>query len=432
MPLSGGADQQSVNSRAASRIAALVALVALSSSGACGDRTAVGADSRPDLPSDSARKEGAPADLLRPGDLPVRLDAPSGPCTRLEVVGQLKLACKGQYPNITDPFNLSGAVTHNGQGFGVTWVVKQSGGVQQGQLKFIRIDYKANVVTSKHATIASNAAGPQITFGPGGYGVYYNSGTSAALALGTEQGAFYSALSVGPATLFYAWTRDATGYARLSSADVAGEPLVFERLQPSGPAGKQVVDTGAAYLGQWLAPRPGGFAAAWADELVLLDSNGKPVGPPVKVLSKALASPAAFVVAGASGYGVVYARVSDHHLEGQLLDAAGKPKGAPRPIAQAYLDSAALFSRRIFLEWTGTHYLLTYPTKGASSPRLQVLDAAMNLVGSPVALPGCSQISHTTSTAFGAGRLAVATSGGGYSKSWCSTACVAVLECRSP
>lgn len=426
-----GVDQQSETSRAVARIAAVVALAALSSSGACGDRTAVGADSRPDQPSDSARGEGPPSDLLRPGDLPVRLDAPSGPCARLEVVGQLKFTSKGTYPYLTDAYNTSGAVTHNGEGFGITWVVKQFGGGTQGQLRFNRIDYKANVVSSKHATIASNAAGPQITFGPWGYGVYYHSGKSATLALGTKQGVFSGAQPAGPATPFYAWTRDATGYARLSSADVAGEPLVFERLQPSGPAGKQVVDTGAAYLGQWLAPRPGGFAAAWADELVLLDSAGKPVGPPTKVLSKSLASPAAFVVTGASGYGAVYARVSDHHMEGQLLDAAGKPKGAPRLIAPVHLDSAALYSRRIFLEWTGTHYLLTYPTKGGS-PRVQVLDGAMKLVGSPVALPSCSQISHTTSTAYGAGRFAVAYTGGGYSKPTGSTACVAVLECRSP
>jgi hypothetical protein len=393
-------------------------LLVLLQGAACDRRAIVSADG-----SDAFVKADAPGVDAPVADAAVdAVDASPRPCQRLTVAGQATL---GRLP---DHLNVNADVTDDDNGFAAIWI---SGEGSSGELLFARLDHAGAVQDPRETVLATDASKipkPLIAHHRGTYAAFYRTASGSVITRFDEMGKASTSHTLDPPAEGGALAADASGFAMLYAPLTTGvSTLVFARLDDDGLAAEQNVDAGGDYFHQWLAPRANGFSAAWGDRLVLLDGQGAPRGPAVETFTATAVSGPSYAATG-NGYGVVYARSIDLFLEGQRLDAAGRPQGDVRPIAQAGIGAAPL--QQLFLFWTGSHYLLAYPgDRGGARARVQVLDAELSLVGEPAVLPGClSWDKGPVSAAFGNGRLAVAYIGG-LSGPPGSAVCIAIVAC---
>lgn len=387
--------------------------------GACDSRAVVAADGGSDA---RAETDGPHTDERRADGT---VDALAGQCQRLTLAGQATL---GQLP---DHVAHNAALTHDGQGFAVTWVSDADlPSANSGELLFSRLDYAGRVLTPDAVVLAETAnrfPEPRIVYDRGEYAVLHETPSGAFISRVDGRGTVLAKHALGAPVDSFALSASPSGLAVLYAPETPGvSTLVFAKLGAAGLAEEHTVHSGGFYGYPWLASTPAGFTAAWGDRLVLLDERGAPRGSPVQTVAKEGAFEPSFAVAP-GGYGAVYARSDDFFIEGQPLDAAGNPQGEPRPIAQANIGAAPL--RQLFLDWTGSSYVLAYPAESGGKPHVQLLDSRMAPVGERIALPGClSWHSGPISAAFGGGRLAVAYVGM-LSGPVGSIICVAVLEC---
>ena len=399
---------------------ALVALVLLPLT-SCGSRAVTGV-------SGDAQSTG---DAAPPRDLSLHT------CKRLVAHGATALGPAKDY-------NAQPALTHDGTHFGVAWLHGRSFSTSSpADLRFTLID-PAGKAAAQEGVLVDTAASfltPALVHGGGEYGLLYRESkpgkSDTLLAVLGPDGATRKTWKVGTGEIRgLALARSGQGYAALVAKE--GRPrdeLIFARINIKGAGAvlSTTVQTGGGYWLPWLAPRSGGYMAAWDSSLARLGPDGAlQHSAQIKGGFTAVWAPSAV------GYAVAYISsagsppTDNVHL--QLLDTLGKQIGPPRTVGGT-ADFGAMIAKYISLTWTGGMHIVVYSRyTSTGSPRLvaQLLDAHASPVGGPVNMPMCNTRPPVTvhlAAAWGGDTLAVAVREGS-SGSQSARLCLSRVRCQ--
>jgi hypothetical protein len=383
-------------------------ILLLGAAAGCGGRPAAGADSGTASSDQLARSDR----LLAPDRrTPVADAAAARTCSSLKLVGQTSL-------ELADTMKLGPQVVFDGERFALIWH-SQPGYVSSlnGELRFALVDAAGKTETPAGLVLGSDDGSLRAALGTsaihaGQYAVarrpvsptchleYSRIDAKGKVAGGglCIAGQFnQAALSPHP-----------TGQA-LFLAEQSGVPRLLVVDTASPPPGK-ILGSNQVMASLWLAPRPGGFAAAWAttnsnSELFLLDQSfallkttkvghGKVKHPSFAVLPDGLA--AVYAVAGSLA----------SPIESEIYDAAGQPLAhqqvALRGDYVATTDETAL-------SWTGSQLVAVYSAPVSGRYTVRLLDAGGKPAGDPVPVPNCLATARDLAAAWGKDRLAVVT-----------------------
>ena len=333
------------------------------------------------------------------------------------------------------------SVVHDGTHFGVAWLHGKTYSSSPGvavSLRFTRVDSAGKAQPAEGVKVgdAFSDVQPALAHGGGEYAVLYK-GSSAGLAGmtlldrlrpdGTSRQRV--PVTVGSRSVALAWSGG--GHAALVvEKGAVDDTLVLATVDKKGTVTRRVIQLSGGYWLPWIAPRAGGYAAAWGSTFARLSAAG---GLQKQTLVTSGMSPVYAPSGG--GYAVSYIAFNGsppkENLQFQLLDPQGKAVGQPRPAGQN-ADVGAMIARYISLVWTGGMYVVVYSrwTKTSSALVAQLLDGKGATVGAPVALPLCTPkpVFVNLDAAWGKGYLAVATMGG-YSTATDGRLCVSRMRC---
>lgn len=365
-------------------------------------------------------------------------DAASHTCNKLVAMGTTLLGPKSQ-------LNARPALTHDGTRFGVAWLHgKDFSATNQATLRFTRVDAagKADNTAGVEVGAAISVVPPGLAYGGGEYGLLYRAPSpaigdvSVLSRLGPDGSARHKAVTLGGNSREVTLARSGNGYAALlvEPGSSASYTLQFATVDAKGTVKRKKIHSGAGYWLNWLAPRTGGYAAAWGNTFARLDPGGA-----VQHTATLKNGMSAVYSASAVGYAVAYIDLSASSKENvrfQLLDPQGKPVGPPR-MAGTSAGFGAMIARYIALVWTGGMHVVVYTRYPGAGSQLvaQLLDSKGISKGQPVAVPVCSpkQPGVNLAAAWGGGGLAGGTLAvaamGGYSANSAAQLCLSRMRC---
>ena len=382
----------------------------------------VGCDARPVPAGDG----GGGADA-------VSSDAAPHTCKQLVATGTTQLGP-------TTMNNARPSLIHDGSHFAVAWLHgKDFSATSSAMVRFARIDAagKAEPAAGVEVGPAISVVTPAVAHSGGEYGLLYRApspatGDATVLARLKPDGTLVAkAVVVGGDSREVALTLSRDGYAALVVEQVKTNStrLAFATVDAKGAVARKVIHSNAGYWLSWLAPRAGGYAAAWGNTFARLDAAGNLLQTTTNKTGMS-----AVFSASAVGYAVAFLELtppSKEVVRFQLLDSGGMPSGPSRGVGTG-ASFGAMISRYIAMVWTGGMHIVVYAQYQTGGTRLvaQLLDAKGGQVGQPVAMPICSskQPLMDLDAAWGGGTLAVA-SMGGYSSAMHTQLCVSRMRC---
>ena len=387
-------------------------------------------DSRPVPAADGAldvRADGAPGSDVQP-----RPDATLHTCKKLVALGATPLGPKTEN-------NARPAMVHDGIQFGVAWLYgKDFSATSPATLRFTRVDSagKAHNAEGVKVGAATSVVQPALAYGGAEYAVLYR-GPSPAITdvtvlarLRPDGTSKHKALAVAGASRSLALARSGNGYAALMAQESkSSDRLVFARIDAKGTVTTKIVQSAGGYWLPWLSPRTGGYVAGWGGVFARLGPDG--ALQHTTMLNNGMSQVYATSAVGYSVAYISYSGPSKDNVQLQLLDTLGKPVGPPQ-VAGGNSGFGAKISRYIALVWTGGMHIVVYSrysSGGSQQVVAQLLDAQASPVGGPVAMPVCTSKPAFVdlAAAWGKDTLAV-TFIGSTSKS--ARLCVSRMRCQ--
>ena len=387
-------------------------------------------DSRPVPAADGALDVRADV-TPRPDALP-RQDATLHTCKKLVALGATQLGPKTEN-------NARPAMVHDGTQFGVAWLHgKDFSATSPATLRFTRVDSAGKAHTAEGIKVgaATSVVQPGLAYGGGEYAVLYR-GPSPAITdvtvlarLRPDGTSKHKALAVAGVSRSLALVRSGNGYTALMAQESKpSDRLVFARIDAKGTVTTKVVQSSGGYWLPWLSPRTGGYVAGWGGVFARLGPGGA-----LQHTSMLKNGMSQVYAASAVGYAVAYIAYSGpskDNVQLQLLDSLGKPVGPPQ-VAGGNSGYGAMISRYIALVWTGGMHIVAYArysSGGSQQLVAQLLDAQASPMGSPVAMPLCTSKPAFVdlAAAWGKDTLAVAFMG---STSKSARLCVSRMRCQ--
>ena len=392
---------------------------------ACHTRSVPAADGAGDL-----RTDAVPSDSL------LTADAAPHTCKQLVALGSTQVG-----PNTG--YSARPSVAHDGSQFGVAWHHGKSfsNGTPGAPvtLRFTRVDSAGKAQSPEGVKVgdATSDVQPALAYGGGQYAVLYRGASLSGLSGQTvldrlrPDGTSKQRVSVTAAPRSVALTWSGGGHAALvAEKGASNDTLVLATVDTKGAVTRKVVQSGGSYWLPWIAPRAGGYVAAWGGSFARLSATGS-----LQQVTMIKSGMSPVYSPSSVGYAVAYldfhGTPPKENVLFQLLDPSGKALGQPRGAGQN-ADYGAMIARYIAMVWTGGMHVVVYSRWSTTGSALvaQLLDHKGATVGTPVPLPLCTPkpLFVNLAAAWGNGSLAVAASGG-YSSGKGARLCVSRIRC---
>jgi len=224
---------------------------------------------------------------------------------------------------------------------------------------------------------------PALAYGGGEFAVLYRgpfpaiTNVTVLARLRPDGTSKHKSLAVAGASRSLALARSGNGYtALLAQESKPSDRLVFARIDANGTVATKVVQSSGGYWLLWLSPRTGGHVAGWGGVFARLGLSG--ALQHTTMLKNGMSQ---VFAASAVGYAVAYISYSGSppkdNVQLQLLDTLGKPVGPPQ-VAGGNAGFGAMISRYIALVWTGGMHIVAYArysSGGSQQLVAQLLDA---------------------------------------------------------
>jgi hypothetical protein len=378
----------------------------------------IGCGSRAASTSDAQAVEDTGAHRDRPAqDGRTGLDATTVTCSSLSVVGQVGL-------EQADTMKFGPQVAFDGERFAVVWhsqpgIAMVDAAGKTSTPDGVKLGPDNGIIPASLVPAANDYAILHMQISAGAEpGVELRHVNADGLTLGTTaiKGLFYQA----------AMTTHPSGHAVFLAVQ-SGSPELVVVGSSGSVSSPKILGSAQVMSSLWLAPRPGGFAAAWSST----NKNGTlhVLDPTFNILKQtgvghgaSITSPSFAVMS--NGFAAVYVAYGNQ-VESEVYDGSGERLGH-QTLSPAGTPITA--TSQTALVWNGKQLFAVYAGAVGGQYVVQVLDGSGVPTSKSVQLPNCLATAHGISAAWGGNQLAVAAINEA-SGVMASTVCVTLMGC---